>query len=94
MGSIHVIRCRTFGATKYCKVFPTPSKFMMSASGDARRSAPGDRARKRRAKDRRDAVQGAKDHANPAMLSDRLWDQVPVSVNSSSHDNRLGRSSR
>ena len=64
---------------------------MMSASGDVGRSATGDagdRARKRRAKDRRDAVQAAKDFSTPSSLSERLWSLVRVTVNALSHDNR------
>ena len=84
---------------KYCNILPTPSKFMMSASSDAGRSATGDvgrsatgdagdRARERRAKDRRDAVQAARDFSIPSSLSERLWSLVRGTVNSLSCDNR------
>ena len=75
---------------KYCNILPTPSKFMMSASSDAGRSATGDGARRRklRAKDRRDAVQAAKDFTTPSSLSERLWSLVRVTVNSLSRDSR------
>lgn len=65
---------------KFCKILPTPSKFMLSASGDAGRSATGNKAGKRGVKDRRAAVQAAKDFANPSSLSERLWGIVRVSV--------------
>ena len=72
---------------KYCKTLPTPSKFMLSASGDAGRSATGNKARKRGAKGRRAAVQAAKDFANPSSLSDRLWGMVRLSVKALSRHN-------
>ena len=73
---------------KYCKILPTPSKFMLPASGDAGRSATGNRARKRGAKDRRVAVHAAKDFANPSSLSERLWGIIRVSVKALSRHNR------
>ena len=72
---------------KFCKILPTPSKFMLSASGDAGRSATGNKARKRGVKDRRAAVQAAKDFANPSSLSERLWGMVRVSVQALSRHN-------
>ena len=72
---------------KFCKTLPTPSKFMLSASGYVGRLATGNKARKRRVKDRRAAVQAAKDFANPSSLSERLWGIVRVSVEALSRHN-------
>ena len=76
------------GQQTFCKVLPKPSNFIELAS-----SATGDKTKpsSRSSEDRRSAVQGDRQAANPSAVLGSLWNSIRVSVNSLSNDKRPGK---